>query len=274
MVNGNAVHWSELRPLMAEAAGGIVLEEIILDRMLSKRLTQQNITISDEDLARERRLLIETLDADQDVARRLLEELQARRGFGPKRLKLLLHRNAALRRLVSDEVTVTDKAVERLFEMRHGPKRQARLLTAPDLQSARRAIERIKSGEFFSDVAVELSTDSSASRGGLLEPISRADPSYPQALREALWTLKPGELSSPVLLDNKYAVMQLVRSVPADDTELKDVRSELQRLTRLNQQRIAMDQLARQLLNEASVTVFDESLRSGWSARNRRQIRQ
>ena len=72
-----------------------------------------------------------------------------------------------------DRVQVTDEAVGRLYEIIHGPKRQARLMVLATLRAADAAIQRVRSGEFFGDVAVEISTDSSASRGGLLEPISR-----------------------------------------------------------------------------------------------------
>jgi foldase protein PrsA len=272
MINGKALHWRDLQPLLAEAAGGLVLEEIVLDRMLDERLTREGLTITDEDIEKERSLLHETLHDDPDTAHRLLEQLRQRRGFGSRRFRLLLQRNAALRALVEQHsgIEVTDQAVQRLYDIQYGPKRQPRLIVVPTLSEARSAIERLDDGELFGDVAVELSTDSSASRGGLLEPISRSDPSYPKALREALWKLDVGQRSEPILLDQRYAVLKLVREVPGENTALNDVRDELEQQVRWNQQRLAMDQLARQLLREASVTVFDQALHESW--RDRQQI--
>lgn len=273
MINGQAVRWDELQPLLAEAAGGMVLEELALDRMLENRLQREDIIITNQDIEQERSLLLRQLHDDPDKARRLLDQLRARRGFGHKRFQLLMERNAALRTLVQKnrDIEVTEHAVERLFDIQHGPKRQPRLIVVPTLGDARKAIERLESGQRFGDVAVELSTDSSASRGGLLEPISRSDPAYPKALREALWRLEVGERSDPILLDNQYAVLKLVREVPGDGIELSSVRATLEKQVRLNQERLAMDELARQLLRQASVTIFNESLHESWNNRQQRQ---
>ena len=50
------------------------------------------------------------------------------------------------------------------------------------LAESGKGVDLVKSGASFADVAVEMSTDSSAPRGGLLEPISEADPAYPAPL--------------------------------------------------------------------------------------------
>ena len=104
-------------------------------------------------------------------------------------------------------------------------------------------------------------------RGGLLAPISRADPTYPQVMRDALWTLVPGETSTPILLSQQYAVLMLVAEIDGDGVTLQDSRVEMQRQVRLMQQRLLMDQKARQLLNEASVTVIDAALKDSWDDR-------
>ena len=50
---------------------------------------------------------------------------------------------------------------------------------------------------------------------------------------------------------------------------MDDIRSALQSQVRSNQERILMDQLARRMLADASVTVFDDSLNESWSRRNK-----
>ncbi|MCZ6445856.1 MAG: peptidylprolyl isomerase [Planctomycetota bacterium] len=267
LVNGVVVEWGELRPLLNEAAGAEVLQEIILDRMLSRALADAGVTITADEVDAERQLFYSTLSPDTGVSARLGRELRSSRGIHRHRFAQLLHRNASLRALVRDRVQVTDEAVGRLYEIIHGPKRQARLMVLPTLRAADAAIQRVRSGEFFGDVAVEISTDSSASRGGLLEPISRADPSYPQALRQVLWSLASAEISAPVLLGDTYALLMLVREVPGDGADLDEQRGELERLARLNQQRLLMDQVARRLILQATVTVFDEALRESWDSR-------
>ena len=270
LVEGRIVDWGELQPLLNEAAGSDVLAEVILDRMLSRELKDAGISITAEDVDAERALFYETLSDDPDVAARLARQVRARQGLGPTRLDRLLKRNAALRALVRDRVEINDEAVRRMYDIVHGPKRQARLIIAPTLNDAQAAINRANAGELFADVAVDVSTDSSAARGGLLEPISRADASYPQAMREALWALVPGELSRPVFLSDNYAVLSLVRVVDGDGADFYAVRPDLERLVRLNQERILMDELARRLLTEASVTIIDNKIKWSWDSRRNR----
>jgi parvulin-like peptidyl-prolyl isomerase len=267
LVNGQQINWGDLRPLLNEAAGAAVLEEFIIDMMLERQLAERGLGVGVDEVNRERELLLKSLSTDPNVAMRLLEELRARRGLGEERFQRLLVRNARLRALVSRNVNVTDEQVRRLFEVQHGPKRQARLMVLPNLSMAQEAIRRVRNGRSFADVAVELSVDRSAARGGLLEPISASDPTYPAALRAELWSLDVGEISSPVLLDEQYAVLQLVRTLSADEVQLDDVRYDLQRAALLNQQRLLMDQLVDRMIGDLSVVIFDESLREAWKRR-------
>ncbi|MHC4141683.1 MAG: peptidylprolyl isomerase [Planctomycetota bacterium] len=267
LVEGRIVDWGELQPLLNEAAGSDVLAEVILDRMLARELDDAGILITAEDVDAERALFYDTLSDDPDIAARLARQVRARQGLGPTRLDRLLKRNAALRALVRDQVEINDEAARRMYDIVHGPKRQARLIIAPTLNEAQAAINRANAGELFADIAVDVSTDRSAARGGLLEPISRADASYPQAMREALWALVPDELSRPVFLSDSYAVLSLVRVIDGDGADFDAVRPDLERLVTLNQERILMDNLARRLLTAASVTIIDDKIKWSWDSR-------
>jgi parvulin-like peptidyl-prolyl isomerase len=166
---------------------------------------------------------------------------------------------------VRDRVNVTDAAVDQLFDTRYGPRRQVRIMTLPTLGDAESALSAVRGGTVFTEVSVERSTDSSAPRGGLLEPFSRLDASYPASIRQAAWQLAhPGDVSDAILINNGYAVIQLVRDAPASDVKREDVEQELHRIARLEQERTLMDKLAQHLISDASVTIFDDSLEEGW----------
>jgi parvulin-like peptidyl-prolyl isomerase len=171
--------------------------------------------------------------------------------------------------MVRDNVRVTEQAVRNMHELMHGSKRQARLMVLPSLDAAQSAINLMNSGVSFGDVAVEMSIDSSAARGGLIEPISNADPTYPESIRQTLWTLNPGEVSGPVLIDDRYAVVMLVKRIAASGVKVEDAKPALERMVRIQQERVLMDQLARKLLSETQVTVFDDALHESWSKRGR-----
>lgn len=269
MIDGRAVTWGDLRPALSEAAGATALEELALRRLITDELVRAELTIGPDDIAAEQKRLVELLDPDPNVAVRLLNDLRRRDQLGPRRYQALLWRNAALRALVQDDVVVTEDAVKQAYEIAYGRRRQARLATLSSLAEAQAARELIEGGAFFGDVAVERSTDGSAARGGLLEPIARHDPAYPEALRRTLWTLEEGQLSSPILLDNGYAILQMVGVTPRQEITLAEARPRLEKQIRLNQERLLMDQLARRLLNGATITVFDDELNESWKWRRK-----
>jgi hypothetical protein len=258
------IGWGELRPLLNEAAGAAMLRELILDRMLTAEIEHEGVAIGPDQLAAERRLLLETLHHDPEISIRLLEELRVRQGLGRTRFEALLRRNASLRALVRPRVEISDAAVHRMYDAVHGPRRQARLMVLPTLAEARLAAERVQQGESFVDLTVELSTDTSAGRGGLLEPIGRGDPSYPEALLNALWELGPGDVSRPIMLDGQYALLLLVREIEGDGADFDAVRPGMERRVRLALERVLMDQLARSMISGSRVTIFDDALEESW----------
>jgi parvulin-like peptidyl-prolyl isomerase len=272
LINGGAIAWGELRDGLSEAAGATALREAILDRRLKSLVVEEGLIVDDDDVAREQQVLLDTLSDDPNTAIRLLNELRDRQGLGPVRFQALMRRNAMLRALVQDRVRVTEEAVRRMHESIHGERRQARILTAPDARSAEIALREIRLGDPFGEVAARRSTDVSAARGGLLEPVGRNEPGYPQSLLDAIWSLEEaGDVSSPVLLEEGYAVVQLVEEIPSDGVPLSETREEMERLVRLGQERLLMDRLARRILNDVSVTIFDDSLRDSWTRWQRRQ---
>lgn len=272
LIDGRAVPWGELRPILSDLAGAEAIREVALNRELAGAATDAGIEITEEDVDAEESRLLRTLSDDASTAIRLLDELRVRRNLSIARYRTLLYRNAILRALVADQVEITTAAVQQMYDATYGPRRQVRLLTVPDLATAHSVHRRVRSGMFLGDIAVDISTDESASRGGLLEPVSRLDPSYPATLRQAIWSLEgPGDVSDPTLLDNGYAIVQLVSESPARGAPpLADVQGEMEALVRLNRERLLMDQRARNLLAGTQVTIFDETLHESWRREQRR----
>ncbi|MHC4990187.1 MAG: peptidylprolyl isomerase [Planctomycetota bacterium] len=273
LVDGRGVTWGTLRPILAEIGGAQALDEHILDVKLAKETEDAGITIGSAEIQQERRLMLDTLDADPNTSVRLLNELRARQGLGPRRFEALLRRNASLRALIRDEVEITPATIEHRYQLVYGPRRQARIIVHPTLFDAQRTVEDLGRGADFRDLAVERSTDASAARGGLLEPISRVDPAYPDALRRALWSLEVDQVSRPILIDSSYAVIRVERLVPASETTLEEARSRIEQATRMQEERRAMDQLALRLIRNVQVTIFDEALNDAWTQARRRNER-
>ncbi len=263
LIDGHGVSWGDIRDALSEAAGAEVLREAVLDQRLQRSCADRGLIIDEQMIAAEQQLLLKTLNPDPDRALLLLDALRQQQRLGPVRYQNLLQRNATLRALVSSQVSMNETALDDMYDVLHGPTRLARLITVPDLRSAERARLRASSGESFADVATNVSTDFSASRGGLLAPIAERDPSYPAAMRRALWRLEsPGDISEPLLLDKGYALFQLLEKRPGDGTERDD--AALRSAVRMNQERLLMDRLAMSLLRDTRITIFDDSLHEAW----------
>ena len=262
---GEVIEWSELRPRLAERAGAVVLEEVLLDRQLDRLIRERNLTVDAAMVEREAGDLLAGLSEDPDRAGRLLLDLRAAQGLGDRRWNALLRRNAAARLLVQDQVRVTPQAIEAAMDAAHGPRRKCRIMALPDLKACAEARRRMDAGEPFGEVAVSMSTDRSAARGGLVNPVSRLDPTWPASFRQALWDLPLGAISAPVLVDQGYVLVRAEGEVPAETVDQARARATAERDVRRAQERVQMEALVAGLREaQRDAVVSDEDLRGAW----------
>ena len=267
-IDGQIASRDALFALLAEAHGGEALAELVLDRRVAKRLAGEGIVLTPQDLERERERLKSDLSADEDEGQRLINAMRSRLGLGDKRYAALLKRNAGMRRLVRDGISITEPAIRQAYELRYGDRYRARLMTAADVNTLSRARQRVLNGTSFTDLAIELSTDASAAQGGLLSPISPADASYPKAVRDALVKLsakdRASRLSPVIALADGYALLWLEQIVKRDKPPFATVREELAQAVYRDLERVRMRQLARTLIESANIVVLDPALSRSW----------
>lgn len=279
MVGGERVDWEELRAGLSEAQGAAILEEVALDRLISRELATSGVRLTAADIENERSLLGQSMTQDAGIdlasASNVIESLRARRGLGPVRFEALLRRNAGLRHLVRDGVGVNTNEISAALAARFGERVSTRILVVRTEREAANLRAQLKDvGEDisvrFAQAAMQHSVDASAPRGGLLDPFSPEDLTYPLALRQAILALPPGEkLTSTIALDGGYALALVEGRSPSPFTRRGGDEAMVEQQIRIRKERIAMDQLARRLIDAAGITVFDESLGWSWSRRQR-----
>ena len=253
-----------LEGILMEAAGPDALREVLLDAALTRRLDEKKLIVTDEDVLEERLILLSALDENEDRSIRLLETVRRKEGLGPIRFSALLRRNAGLRKLVENDVRPNEDAIRAVWDVRHGDRRTARVFVGESLRKCTEVLEQARSGTDFAVLAARESTDASAAAGGLVQPISRLDPSWPTSFRETLWTTPLGRVSSPVLVDANYVLILPLEVIPGDGTPLELVREDSQRRVRLAQERLLMDSMARGLLDSVQVEIIDGDLDRAW----------
>lgn len=278
IVAGSAVSETDLLPALTEAAGAVVLEEFTLRKALEAELAGEGLSIGDGLVQAERGLLVRTVAAESRASEAQAEEMIASmrraRGLGETRFGGLLWRNAALRALVSAKAKPTPEDMTLATQLEFGPRFRARLLVTRSADDATRALREVRvagagSPVVFAEHAFRSSIDPSGPRGGLLPDASPADGALPPLVRTALVSLAPGECSDVLSIEGGFALVLLESRtreprVP-DDAELRELESKV--LARI--QRLAMDRLARTLLERTEVSVISDPLRWSWERRPR-----
>ncbi|MEE2906941.1 MAG: hypothetical protein VX527_03820 [Planctomycetota bacterium] len=256
----------DMRERLLEAAGGEIIREMRLEHALRARLEAERIELADADIESEEIRLLAELDDDPDVAHRLLQVLKNAEGLGNTRYRGLLWRNAALRALVQSDVMVDAEAMRLVWKITHGPRVRVRVIVVPSFSRAASVVEQLNEGEDFTRLAVDWSIDSSRDRGGLLDPFSTVDPSYPTALCQAIDSLETGGHTNPVLLGDRYLVARLEERLPADGMTYESLEAELHAKARQSQERMLMQEEAYRLRNEPDMRLFDGSLETSFKA--------
>lgn len=304
IVGGVGVPAGEIHERLAEAAGAVVVEELVLDRALAVVVAERGVKVTRRDVDAERGLLLRAMQEDAGLseaqAEAMLENVRRSRGLGPVRFEALLSRNAQLRALVRPEVAVSPEEVSRAVAIEFGPAFRARvmrvgdtrelarvrgqimdLLREPiDLRNTAEQIEEEKrrplpqqkidlAAALFAQWAVKVSTHESAGRGGLVAELSPADESVPAVVRGVLEGLRPGDVSD-IYETGEGAWMVLVeKALPARGAAgAADVERVRARMV-ARQERMEMDRLARELVGAANVTVLESGLRWSWEGRPR-----
>lgn len=280
-VGDTGVVWGDLLPELAEASGGLVLEEHALGIVVEQECARRGVRVTEQMVRDERTLLSRSLARSANVAESegesLIAEIRRSRRLGDARFAGLLRRNAGLRALVRAEQpeTITPEDLATAYELKHGPRVVARMILVRTQQLASDALARIASGQSFAEVAAQMSIDPSSDRGGLLDPFSLADANYPVGVRRALGELTPGRNSDPISVtfgqEQGFAIVRLERTEPSvfGTPSKESVAAQLEQEVRLVRERARMDRLAQSLLAGAGVSVIDRSLGWAWDQRFR-----
>jgi hypothetical protein len=273
VIDGSTIPWSALRGALAELGGAVVLEELALDRALEREAARRGITVGEEAIAAEERALLDELEVAAGTNRmEVLEGVRRSRGLGPSRYEALLRRNALLRAMVRDQAAPSAAEVELSRRLAFGETRRVRLFVAGS-ESAASAMRQTVAGApveqrswVFADRAVTGSEHPSAARGGLIERFHPEDPAYPGILGNAARGLEPGGVSAVLATASGFAVVLVEGVNPGREATAAET-ARVERRVRQRKERLAMESLARELINRSRVSPVDPDLARAWQGR-------
>lgn len=273
VIDGSVVRWPALRPGLVELGGAVVLEELVLERALEREAARRGITVGSGDVLAEERALLDELSADAGADRdALLAEVRRTRGLGPTRYAGLLRRNALLRALVRDQAAPDAGEIGLARRLAFGTTYRVRLFVSNAESEAARARSEAAGAPaegrswVFADRAAAGSAHPSAARGGLIERFHPDDPAYPGVLGRAVRSLGPGGVSPVLATAAGFAVVLVEGENPARDATREEA-ERVERRVRQRKERLAMEALARELINRSRVSPVDPDLTRAWGER-------
>ena len=273
IINGVAIDRSALEDGLSESAGAEILREFALDRALSVRCEDLGISIGNDELAQERALLGDTLGLadNRSMPAGVLEELRAQRGLGPDRFERLLRRSAMLRALIGNPEP-SQAQIDRAYASAFGDRYRVRLFVsqtakpAHELRADAMDADDSQRPWLFAERCAEASIHPSSPRGGLIESLSPEALGYPSALLGVLSTTPPSTCSGVMSTEAGY-VLVLVESRAPALTPSNEQKSEILARLRQNTQRLAMQRLAAEILEQQEIIVMDRALNWAWTNR-------
>ena len=235
VINGHEITLGELAQVCIERHGEEALEGMINRRLLEQACRQAKISVTEADV-------------DLEIARVAAEQLPLAANGKPdvgKWVKLVTEEqgvseeiyrldsvwpSVALRKLVGDNVQVTDEDLKRGFEANYGPRVTCLAIVLGDMRRAQEVWQKAKdnpSREYFGELAEQYSVEpGSRALRGEVPPIQKHG-GQPNLEKEA-FLLAEGELSGIVMVGpSKFVILRCEGLTKPVDVNFEQVREQI-----------------------------------------------
>lgn len=272
IVNGHPLARREVVELLMESHGLAAMQQLIMLDLARQETRRLGLEVAPADVQAEFEYSLDQLakQANPDGTpmspeqkRRTLDALLEQKGLSMAEFMVGMERNAHLRKVVRRDVKIDERLVREQFARQYGEKVEVRHIQLGDMNQIAEAQSLIKDGVDFAEVARKLSVNrETASRGGDLGQFTIGAENIPPALREAAFSLKPGEVSAPVRVDAFFHILQLERRIPPPNVTYEAVRDEVEASLRAKIEASEMSHLATELFRKARINVLAPKLRA------------
>ncbi|HIE04288.1 MAG TPA: hypothetical protein EYP61_05965, partial [Candidatus Latescibacteria bacterium] len=167
-------------------------------------------------------------------------------------------RSELIKREVWPKVRVSEEEMRRYYEEHKlGRALRVRHIRVATEEEAEKVVGESKKGRPFEELVRKYSIDSTTvDKGGDLERYFRRDEAaYP--IGDAIWDLKPGEISEPIRVGNFYEIVQILDEKPVP---FEDWKPELRRALWKYKFRVELDAFVENLRKELHVKLHEENM--------------
>jgi foldase protein PrsA len=271
LVNGRPITKSQMVNLLMEARGLQIMQQLIVLELAKEETRRLKIRVTPDDVQREfERALTKIAPAvdakgqalSAEEKQKSLEMLLQQKGVTLTEFKIGMERNAHLRKVVERSFHIEEATLREEFARVYGERVEVRHIQVGDMARLHEALNRLEKGVDFGDVARAVSQNpDTASSGGVLAPFAFNEEVVAPILREAAFSMKPGEVSKPIRVGPWWHILKLERRLPAPDVRFEDVREQVEQSLRDHAVPDQMNRLIMDLFAKADVKVLDANLK-------------
>jgi parvulin-like peptidyl-prolyl isomerase len=215
VVNADPITADQLAEEAVRRYGVDMLDNMINRHLILQACMQAGIKVTDADVSAEIQRIAAKFNLPLD---QYLKLLQDERDISPDQYaREVVWPMMALRRLVHDQVQVTDDEFNRAFLARYGESVKCRMIMVDkkDLAESLRARAMAAPAEFGALAKQYSQDEASASVRGLIPPIRRY--TGDSRIEDVAFSLKENEVSEVLQLGDQWIVLQAVRHMPASN---------------------------------------------------------
>lgn len=204
---------------MKSIAGDVTLRTLILETVLEQSVEDAEAlrTLAEEDVQ---------LQVEESGGEEVFAELLAYQGLGDiEEYTYQIFVSYMFQEVVENGIDMSDEAITDYYENSYQAMMEAQHILVETEEEALDVIARIQAGEEFDAVAQEVSLDSTAQNGGLLQPFTSGQ-MVPE-FEEAVKSLANGEMTEePVQSDYGFHVIRTINN--GEKLPLADIREEVE----------------------------------------------
>jgi parvulin-like peptidyl-prolyl isomerase len=213
VINGEPISRQSIGQQCLVRWGEETLESLVNKQLIAEACQSRGIVISDRDLDAEVESIARKFGMSIDQYLKMLKE--EREVSETEYRDDIVWPSIALKRLAADKLQVTQAQLDQEYDSEYGPKVQVRMISLTDSRKADQVLQLAKANpqEFEKLAKLHSEDPTSASAKGLIPPVRRhlGEP----AVEQAVFALKPGEVSDVVHAANQYLIFRCERHIPA-----------------------------------------------------------
>lgn len=265
-VNNKPISMDEFVKMLILGYGTPIAQQLIANEVVRQEAEKKGLAVTEQDVQAEHRMTLANMfgQVSRDEQReRLLEGLLERNHVSHQQWKLTMHRNALLRKLAEQGLTVSEDELQEEFARQHERKVEARHIQTATLADAQKVLRELASGAEFAALVAKYSTGPSVKDAGLLPPFGHKDPGVPPAIRQAALAMgKVGEVSEPIQVGTAFHVVKLVRIIEPKDVRFADVKEQLRSAVRAKKIQARQQDILRILVRGAKIRYVEPTLKA------------